>query len=118
MKVLITDDSEFMRVIIKTSLKDIPGIEFLEAENGDVAVELYREYHPDLVFLDIIMPVKNGVMAMEEIKQLNPNAKIVIVTSVGQNEMVDKAKDLKADGFIPKPFRPDQIQQIFHQLFP
>jgi two-component system chemotaxis response regulator CheY len=75
-----------------------------------------RTFQPDIVFLDIIMPVKNGIMAMEEIKQMNPNTKVVIVTSVGQEEMVQKAKDLKADGFVPKPFQPDQIRQIFHGL--
>jgi len=116
MKILITDDSEFMRAIIKNSLKDQPDIGCFEAENGDVAVELYREKKPDLVFLDIIMPVKNGIMAMEEIRQLNPDAKVVIVTSVGQEEMANKAKEMNASGFIPKPFKPEQIVEVYNQL--
>lgn len=116
MKVLITDDSAFMRAILKNALMHIPGLDFLEAENGDVAVELYKEYHPEVVFLDIIMPVTNGIMAMEEIREIDPKAKIVIVTSVGQDEMMDKAKEMKADGFIPKPFNPEQVQEQFHKL--
>lgn len=116
MKLLITDDSAFMRAIIKEALKDTPDMTFMEAENGDVAVELYREYHFDLVFLDIIMPVKNGIMAMEEIRQINPRAKIVIITSVSQDEMVEKAKELKADGFVSKPFQPQQIRDIYRTV--
>lgn len=116
MKVLITDDSEFMRAIIKNSLQNEGIAEFYEAENGDVAVELCRNYKPDVVFLDIIMPVKNGIMALEEIKGMNPATKVVIVTSVGQEEMINKAKELKADGFVPKPFQPQQIKDIYHQI--
>lgn len=117
MKVLITDDSAFMRAIIKTSILEVdPGTEILEAENGDVAVELFREHRPSAVFLDIIMPVKNGIMAMEEIRHLDPAVKVVIVTSVGQEDMINKAKELGADGFVPKPFQPQQIKDIFSQI--
>jgi len=116
MKVLITDDSAFMRAIIKNSLLGEGEIEVMEAENGDVAVELCRTFKPDIVFLDIIMPVKNGIMAMEEIKTMNPATKVVIVTSVGQEEMIEKAKELKAEGFIPKPFQPQQIRDKYKEL--
>ena len=117
MKVLITDDSEFMRLIIKAALQEVdPNLEIFEAENGDVAVEIYRENRPEMVFLDIIMPVDNGIMAMEEIRQLNPNVKIVIVTSVGQEEMVNKANELGVNAFIPKPFQPQEIKDVFTQL--
>lgn len=116
MKVLLTDDSAFMRTIIKNSLQEFGDIEFFEAENGDVAVELYREHKPDIVFLDIIMPVKNGIMAMEEIREMNPDAKIVVVTSVGQEEMINKAKELNVNGFIAKPFQPQQIKDIYTQI--
>lgn len=116
MRILITDDSAFMRAILKNALQGIPDLEFLDAENGDVAVELYRSEKPDLVFLDIIMPVKNGIMALEEIRQINNAAKVVIVTSLGQEEMITKAKELGADGFISKPFQPAQIQEIYQRL--
>lgn len=117
MKILITDDSAFMRTIIKTALQEVdPGLEILEAENGDVAVELFREHKPDMVFLDIIMPVKNGIMAMEEIRKMDPGVKVIIVTSVGQESMINKAKELGANNFIPKPFQPDQIKQVFSEL--
>lgn len=117
MKVLIADDSAFMRTIIKTAVQEAdPAVEVLEAENGDVAVELYREHQPEMVFLDIIMPVKNGIMAMEELRQINPSVKIVVVTSVGQEEMINKAKSLGSNGFIPKPFQPQQIKEVFNEL--
>jgi two-component system, chemotaxis family, chemotaxis protein CheY len=116
MKILITDDSAFMRAIVKSSLAEFSP-EVIEAENGDVAVELYKLHHPDMVFLDIIMPVKNGIMAMEEIKGINPEAKIVIVTSVGQEEMVTKAKELGATEFVPKPFKPDDLKAIYRKYF-
>jgi two-component system chemotaxis response regulator CheY len=116
MKALITDDSQFMRAILKNALMSVPGVDFFEAENGDVAVELFKQYHPDITFLDIIMPVKNGIMALEEIRQIDPTAKIVIVTSVGQEEMLQKARELNANGFVTKPFQGQQIQEIFNQL--
>ena len=112
-KVLLTDDSAFMRTILKTALKEVPGIEFMEAENGDVAIELYKQYRFDVVFLDIIMPVKNGLVALEEIRQINPEAKVIIVTSVSQDEMVAKAKDLRVNAFLAKPFQPQQIRDVF-----
>jgi len=112
MKILITDDSAFMRTIVQNALKDVDA-DFFQAENGDVAVDLYKEYSPDIVFLDIIMPVKNGVMALQEIKEINPDAKVIIVTSVGQEEMVTKAKELGANDFVAKPFKPAQIQEVF-----
>lgn len=117
MRVLIADDSAFMRTIIKTALKEVePDIEIFEAENGDVAVELYRENKPKIVFLDIIMPVKNGIMTMEELRAMDPGVKIIIVTSIGQEDMVNKAKELGSNGFIPKPFQPAQIKEIYNQL--
>ena len=116
MKVLLTDDSAFMRTILKTALKEISGIEFMEAENGDVAIELYRQYRFDVVFLDIIMPVKNGMMALEEIRQINPQAKVIIVTSASQEEMVEKAKQLRVNAFLAKPFQPQQIRDVFSQV--
>jgi two-component system chemotaxis response regulator CheY len=111
MKILITDDSAFMRQVVQNALKDL-GAEFLQAENGDVAVELYREYTPDLVLLDVIMPVKNGVMALQEIKEINPDAKVMIVTSVGQEEMISKAKELGATDFVSKPFQAAKLQEL------
>lgn len=108
MKILITDDSAFMRTIVKNALKDI-NADFYEAENGDVAVDLYKEYKPDLVLLDVIMPVKNGVMALQEIKEMNPNAIVIIVTSVGQEEMISKAKELGANDFVAKPFKQEEL---------
>jgi two-component system chemotaxis response regulator CheY len=105
-----------MRAIIKNALIGEGENEIMEAENGDVAVELCRTIKPDVVFLDIIMPVKNGIMAMEEIKALNPDTKIVIVTSVGQDEMISKAKELNAEGFISKPFQPEQIREMFRKI--
>jgi two-component system, chemotaxis family, chemotaxis protein CheY len=113
MKILVADDSAFMRTILKASLKDEPGVEFMEAENGDVAVELYRQYMFDLVFLDIVMPVKNGIVAMEEIRQINPDAKIVIVTSLSQDEVAQKANADGATSFLAKPFQPQQIKDVY-----
>ena len=115
MKILITDDSAFMRQIVKKALEPL-GAEVYEAENGDVAVELYGQVRPDIVFLDIILPVKNGVMALEEIKQIDPNAKVVIVSSVGQDEMIDKARQLGATEFVTKPFQADQLLQVAQKL--
>lgn len=102
--VLVVDDSMFMRKLIITYLKrngyDIAG----EACNGKEAVAKYFEYHPDIVTMDITMPVMSGLEALGEIMKADKNAKVVMVTSMGQEFMVMEALKSGARNFLVKPF--------------
>ena len=85
-KVLICDDSMLARKQIKDILKNIEGYEIFEAEDGMVAVEQYKAQTPDVVFMDIVMPQKDGIEAVKDIISFNSEAKIVMVSSVGNKK--------------------------------
>lgn len=103
-RVLVVDDGAFMRLLIKQMLVK-RGYEIVgEAENGKEAVEKYEELRPDLVTLDITMPVMDGIMALKEIMALNSNAKVVMVSAMGQEVYVKEAIRCGAKSFVVKPF--------------
>ncbi|HDT14925.1 MAG TPA: response regulator [Firmicutes bacterium] len=108
-KVLIVDDTKFMRNILKNILvkKDIEIIG--EAVNGKEAVEKYKEMKPDLVTMDIIMPEMNGIEAVKAIMGENPDAKILMCSAMGQQAMVIEAIQAGAKDFVIKPFQPARV---------
>lgn len=110
-KILIVDDAAFMRMMIKDSLKKGGYSDFLEAENGELALAAYKENSPDLVLLDITMPIMDGIQALQAIKGYNPQAKVVMCSAMGQEGMVVEAIKNGALDFIVKPFKADRLLQ-------
>ncbi|MDN5330935.1 MAG: two-component system, chemotaxis family, chemotaxis protein CheY [Tepidanaerobacteraceae bacterium] len=107
--ILIVDDAAFMRMMIKDILTK-NGFEVAgEAENGAVAVEKYRALKPSLVIMDITMPEMDGIEAVRKIKEIDPNAKIIMCSAMGQQAMVIDAIQAGARDFIVKPFQPDRV---------
>jgi len=110
--VLVVDDSAFMRNLLKQLLEEDHEV-VGEAENGVEAVELYRELDPDVVTMDVVMPIRNGIEATSEIKSLDPTSSVIMCTSVGQEEKMREAVEAGADGYITKPFqKPNVLQAI------
>ena len=110
--VLVVDDSAFMRNLLKQLLEDDHEV-VGEAENGVEAVELYNELDPDVVTMDVVIPISNGLEATAEIKGGNPNASVIMCTSVGQEEKMREAVEAGADGYITKPFqKPNVLEAI------
>ncbi|EAX48538.1 response regulator receiver protein [Thermosinus carboxydivorans Nor1] len=108
-KVLIVDDAAFMRMVLKNILTN-NGFEVAgEAENGKEAVIKYTELKPDLVTMDITMPEMDGITAVKEIKKLDPQAKIIMCSAMGQQAMVIEAIKAGASDFIVKPFKEDLV---------
>ena len=108
-RVLVVDDVAFMRMMLKDILLK-GGFEIAgEATNGAEAVRLYQELKPDLVTMDITMPEVDGIAAVKEIKKIDPNAKVVMVSAMGQQAMVIEAIRSGAADFIVKPFQPDRV---------
>lgn len=108
-RVMIVDDAAFMRMMIKDILVK-NGYEVIgEAANGAEAVAKYKELAPDLVTMDITMPEMDGVTALKEIKKIDPNAKIVMCSAMGQQAMVIDAIQSGAKDFIVKPFQNDRV---------
>lgn len=115
-RVLIVDDAAFMRMSLKTILEK-NGFQVVdEAENGIVAVRKYKELHPDIVTMDITMPEMDGVMALKEIRSIDPNSKVVMISAMGQEIYVREAVKLGAKGFVVKPFKEDYIVQTLMKL--
>jgi two-component system chemotaxis response regulator CheY len=107
--ILIVDDAAFMRMMIRDVLTK-NGFEIVgEAENGQRAIEKYKELSPELVIMDITMPEVDGIQAVREIKKFNPSAKIIMCSAMGQQAMVIEAIQAGAKDFIVKPFQADRV---------
>lgn len=116
-RVLIVDDAAFMRMMIKDILHK-NGYEVVgEAENGRRAVELYQELRPDVVTMDITMPEMDGIAAVKEIKALDPGARIVMCSAMGQQMMVMEAIQSGARDFVVKPFQQERVLQALEKAF-
>lgn len=116
-RILITDDAAFMRMQLRNIFESL-GHEIVgEAENGQVAIDLYKEIMPDLVTMDITMPEMNGVEAVKGIKSFDPNATIVMCSAMGQQQMVLEAIQAGAKDFIVKPFDQERIKQAIEKIF-
>lgn len=115
-RILIVDDAAFMRMMIKNIVSK-NGYEVVgEAENGQVAVELYKEHKPDLVTMDITMPEMNGIEGVKAIRSVDPNANIIMCSAMGQQAMVMEAIQAGAKDFIVKPFQQDRILQAMERV--
>lgn len=115
-KILITDDALFMRVTLKNILVS-NGYEVAdEAANGKEAIEKYMVHQPDLVMMDITMPIMDGISAAKEIKSMHPDANIVMCTAMGQKNMVVEAIKAGAKDFIVKPFQPERVLESVRKL--
>lgn len=108
-KVLICDDSILARKQIKDIIAVVGTPTILEASNGETAIEIYKQHKPDLVFLDIVMPKKDGNITIDEIMAFDSDAKIVIVSSVGTQSQLKCALESGAVDFIQKPINKIQI---------
>ena len=108
-KVLVVDDLSFIRSAIKEIIERDDFQVIAEAANGREALMAFINSKPDIVLMDITMPVMDGLEALEEIKKLNNKAKVLMCSALSQQEYVIKAIQLGARDFIVKPFKPERI---------
>lgn len=115
-RILITDDAAFMRLALKTMLEK-NGFEIVgEAENGQVAIEKYKLIKPDIITLDITMPIMDGLEALKQIKAFDKDAKVVMISAMGQETIVRDAVISGALGFIIKPFNEETVVKAFSKI--
>ena len=107
-KILIADDAAFMRMILKDILVK-NGHTIIEATNGLDAVKNYKDEKPNLVTMDITMPEMDGIEALKQIKNFDPNAKVIMCSAMGQQAMVIESIQAGAKDFIVKPFQQDRV---------
>ena len=108
-RVLVVDDAAFMRMMIKDILSKNGYEVVAEANDGAQAVELYKEHQPDLVTMDITMPEVDGIAALKQIREHDPNARVIMCSAMGQQSMVIDAIQAGAKDFIVKPFQADRV---------
>lgn len=108
-RILIVDDAAFMRMMIKDILTKNGYEVVAEAGNGQEAVELYNEHRPDLVTMDITMPEMDGINSLKAIREIDPEAKVIMCSAMGQQAMVIDAIQAGAKDFIVKPFQAERV---------
>ena len=108
-RILVADDASFMRQMIRDIIEPA-GFEVVgEASDGVEVVDKFRELHPDLVMMDIVMPKRSGIDSVKAIKSEDPSATIVMCSALGQETLVMEAIQAGAKDFIVKPFKPDSV---------
>lgn len=113
--VLVADDASFMRMRLRKLVEEL-GHVVVEAGDGEEAVRAYREHRPGLVLLDITMPNKDGLEALKEILQEDPDAKVVMCSALAQQAVVVEALKLGARDFVVKPPDPNRVVQAIKRL--
>jgi len=115
-RILIVDDAKFMRMTLTNILQkgnhDVVG----EADNGRNAIELYKELKPEIVTMDITMPEMTGLEAVKQIKSIDPNAKIIMCSAMGQQKLVVEAIESGAKDFIVKPFDESRVLEAISRV--
>ena len=115
-RVLIVDDALFMRTMLRNIFVE-SGFEVVgEAGNGNDAVEKYRVLGPDLTTMDIVMPEKNGIEALKVIMAIDPRARVVMCSALGQESLIIEALEAGARDFIVKPFKPAKVVEVAQKV--
>ncbi|MCQ1535958.1 response regulator [Methanosarcina sp. KYL-1] len=115
-RIMIVDDAEFMRMVIKDILLKHGHEVVAEAARGEEAIFKYLEVRPDIVLMDIIMPDMEGTETLQRLLNMDPEAKVVMCSSLGQQSVVTKSIKIGAQDFIVKPFEPSRILDVIARI--
>src|SRR5574341_61853 len=115
-KILVVDDSSFMRTSLKAILEKLGYTVVGTAENGIEAVAKFRDLKPDVVTLDIIMPQMGGLQGLKLLKSVNPNAAVVMVSSMADRESVTECVKAGAAHYLLKPFDQTKVAEVMKQV--
>jgi two-component system, chemotaxis family, chemotaxis protein CheY len=116
LRVMVVDDTAFMRMMMRNILEDLGHEVVGEAQNGLQAVQMYQQLRPGLVTMDITMPEMDGIGAVKKIMQIDPAAKIVMCSAMGQRELVLDAIFSGASDFVVKPIQKDRIIEAINNI--
>jgi two-component system, chemotaxis family, chemotaxis protein CheY len=114
-KVLLVDDEAHVRKLVGLIMRQLGSPTILEAANGRDAVETYQRESPDLVLLDVNMPVQDGIQTLRQIREIDPNAVVVMLTSLATRQIVEEARQLGAANYIRKDTPKDEIARTLQE---
>ncbi len=118
LNIMVVDDSLIIRKTLSIELEKMGHTVVAQAKSGKEAVSLYSEFMPDLVTMDITMPIMSGIEALKEIKKGYTDAKIIMVTSHGEEKLVMDAITSGAKGYILKPINQEKLGTVIGKVFP
>ncbi len=113
-RILVVDDSAMVHKLMDRYLIGYEIVGY--AKDGKEGIELFHKHRPDLTFMDITMPVVDGISAIKGIKQIDPDAKIVMLSAMADEEIVEEAKGLGVVTFLQKPFNKDTLQRTIYEV--
>jgi len=116
-KILVVDDSILMRNNIKSYIEDLGHSVVGEADNGAMAVEMCKELKPDMITMDITMPNMDGITAISKIHEFDSEVHIIVATSHGQEEVIMKALQAGAKGYILKPMSESNLSEAISNIY-
>ena len=115
-RILVVDDSYYMRTILKNMIIDAGYNVVDEAANGQDAIKIAGKEQPDLITLDLILPDNSGLDVLKKIKQDNPNVRVIVVSAVGQENIVQQAVEIGAAAYIVKPFEEQNVLETIKEV--
>lgn len=116
LKVLIVDDSTSMRLVAKVQVGSLGHHVIAEAEDGKVALQKYLEHKPDVVLLDLVMPRFDGKKTLKKLLQLDPNANVIICSSLGSEADIEFCLSNGARSYLQKPYEAEGIQNALQSI--
>ena len=116
-RVLIVDDLPFMRTLLTDIITDAGMVVAGTAEDGRQGLRMYVATEPDVVLLDIAMPVMDGLTALEKLKRLDSAARVIMCSALGEQAMIVRAIQLGARDFVVKPFQPERVTSAITRMF-
>lgn len=114
--ILVADDSDAIRLVLKDILEVGQHSVVGEASDGQEVVEKYSELKPDLLLLDLAMPKKDGYTALKEIIQLDPDAKIILITAADDQKTINQCLTAGAKAYVSKPFNFDNVLKVISSI--
>ena len=115
-RILVADDASFMRQMIREIVEEEGHEVVAEASDGIEAIEQFKKHHPDVVTMDIVMPRRSGIDAVKGIIEVDPTARVVMCSALGQETLVQEALQAGARDFIVKPFKPDAVTATLRRV--
>ena len=116
LKVLVVDDSITVREMMKQQLKENGIQQIKEAKNGKEAVQVFQAFRPELVFLDINMPEMNGVEVLSKVREIDPKANVIMLSSLGTKEKISETLEKGAKNFLMKPIENENLERILNEI--
>ena len=117
LNILVVDDSVLMRNNIKSYVESLGHTVVGEAQNGEIAVKMCAELHPDVITMDITMPCMDGITAISKIKEFDSNVNIIVSTSHGQEEIIMKSLKAGAKAYILKPVNENNLNEAITNIY-